>query len=70
MKILVDELPFDTNECPFNHTDSWGYSLCPCRMDKDKCPMWWSSKDDKPHECAQLIEYDEFMRKTGRKSQG
>ena len=70
MKIIVDELPFDTNECPFNYGDSWGYSLCPCRDNEDKCPMWWTSKDNRPHECARLIEFDEFMRRTGEKSHG
>ena len=63
MKIIVDELPFDTNDCPFNHVDSRGYPLCFCRDDEDKCSMWWTSKDDKPHECERFIEYDEFMRR-------
>lgn len=67
MKILVDELPFDTNECPFNYGDSWGYSLCPCRNDEDKCPEWRTSKDNLLHECERLIEYDEFMRRQGGK---
>lgn len=68
MKIIVDELPYDTNDCPFNHADSWGYELCPCRTDKNRCPMYWTSEHKR--ECERLIEYDEFMGKTGRKSQG
>lgn len=40
MKILVDSLPYDRNSCPFNFSDSWGYSLCPCRMDEEKYPIY------------------------------
>lgn len=68
MKIIVDELPYDTNDCPFNHGDSWGYDLCPCRRDKNRCPMYWTSEYNR--ECERFIEYDEFMRRTGKKSQG
>lgn len=70
MKIIVDELSFDTDDCPFNHADSRGYSLCSCRMNEDKCPVYWTSEDDRPHECERFIEYDEFMRRMGEKSHG
>lgn len=57
MKILVDILPYD-GSCPF--ADS-----CPCRMDEEKCPIYWNlSKifsDDNPRQCEWFIEYHKFM---------
>ena len=65
MKILVDNLPYDKSSCPFNFADSWGYSLCPCRNNEEKCPMYWNlSKifsDDNPRQCEWFIEYYKFM---------
>lgn len=58
MKIIVDSLPYDKSSCPF--ADS-----CPCKMDADICPMYWSlSKifsDDNPRQCERFIEYREFI---------
>ncbi len=65
MKIIVDSLPYDRSSCPFNFTDSYGYSLCPCRMDEEKCPTYWNVNkifsDDNPHQCERFIEYRKFM---------
>lgn len=65
MKIIVDSLPYDSSSCPFNFADSWGYSLCPCRNDVDKCPMYWGLNkmfsDDNPRQCERFIEYRKFI---------
>ena len=68
MKIIVDELPYYGESCPFDFGGSWGYELCPYRNDEEKCPQYWSKEKvcspNNPGECERLIEYDEFIRRT------
>lgn len=66
MKILVDKLLYSIFECPFNYGDNWGYELCSCPSDDEYSPMYWTSGHKR--ECERFIEYDEFMRKTGRRT--
>lgn len=66
MKFIVDSLPYNMNNCPFHYMDSWGYTLCPYKDNKTKCPRYWDIhfiySDYNPHECNYLIEFDKFLK--------
>lgn len=66
MKFIVDSLPYYMDSCPFNYIDSWGYTLCPYRDSKTKCPRYWDKEficsNYNPHECNFLIEFDKFLK--------
>ena len=53
MKILVDELPYYNDDCPFN-------AVCFDSDSKVNCPRYWSKQevcsDNNPHECCMLKE--------------
>ena len=48
MKILVDQLPYYNDFCPF-------WMMCRDHVDEEKCPIYWGKykvcSDENPHEC-------------------
>lgn len=53
MKIIVDELPYYEEFCPF-------WMMCPDHVSDEKCPRhWYKDKvcsDENPHQCHYLRE--------------
>lgn len=57
MKILVDELPKDKQNCPFYRQDMDGYGGF-CTLSGDQKLHCWKDSDD---ECEMCVTYDKFM---------
>lgn len=55
MKIIVDQLPYYKEFCPF-------WTMCSDHASEDKCPRYWSKhkvcSDENPHKCNYLIEQE------------
>ena len=56
MKIIVDELPYYVEFCPF-------WATCPDNASDEKCPRYWNKNkvcaDENHHQCHYLLEVDQ-----------